>query len=82
MRARKVIYDDYTKAFYVETRVEALERQVATRAKLADVLNRSHDARLKDTTKRVSEEDSRRGGKHNNCVCVCLPACCSWRRDL
>lgn len=56
MRARKVIYDDYTNAFYVESRVEALERQVATRAKLTDVLNRSQDTRLKDQTKRVKAE--------------------------
>ena len=53
MRARKVIYDDYTNTFYVETRVEALERQVATRAKLTDVLNRSHDTKLRNHKKQV-----------------------------
>nr|KAG5704326.1 hypothetical protein BaRGS_012635 [Batillaria attramentaria] len=56
MRARKVIYDDYTNGFYVETRVEALERQVATRAKLTDVLNRSHDTKLRNQKKQVEAE--------------------------
>ncbi|KAK7101597.1 uncharacterized protein [Littorina saxatilis] len=56
MRTRKVIYDDYTHAFYVETRVEALERQVATRAKLTDVLNRSHETRLRNHKKQVDAE--------------------------
>ncbi|RUS73734.1 hypothetical protein EGW08_018495, partial [Elysia chlorotica] len=39
-------------AFYVETRVEALERQVATRAKMTDVLNRSQDSKLRTQKKR------------------------------
>ncbi|KAK6175443.1 hypothetical protein SNE40_013906 [Patella caerulea] len=46
MRARRVVYDDYTKGFYVESRVEALHRQVDTRAKLTNVLNRSQDCKL------------------------------------
>lgn len=56
MRARKVFYDDHNHAFYVESRVEALERQVATRAKLTNVLNRSHDSRLSYLKKKVSKE--------------------------
>ena len=63
MRARKVIYDDYTHAFYVESRVEALERQCATRAKHTDVLNKSHDAHLRDQKKQVSLDSL-------SCYCV------------
>ena len=45
-RKRKVIYDDYTNGFYLESRAEALQRQVEYRTKATDVLNRSADARL------------------------------------
>ncbi|XP_025107800.1 uncharacterized protein LOC112572373 [Pomacea canaliculata] len=58
MRARKVFYDDHNHAFYVESRVEALERQVATRAKLTNVLNRSHDSRLSYLKKKVNSEQN------------------------
>ena len=69
MRARKVIYDDYTNTFYVESRVEALERQVATRAKLTDVLNRSHDTKLRNHKKQVQNVRLIGG------LVLCLPVC-------
>ncbi|XP_076469547.1 uncharacterized protein LOC143299913 [Babylonia areolata] len=53
---RKVVYDDYTNRFYVEGRLEALERQVATRAQQTYVLNRSHDTRLLWSKKQVEAE--------------------------
>ncbi|GFR86128.1 hypothetical protein ElyMa_004191700 [Elysia marginata] len=55
---RKIPASNYTRAFYVETRVEALERQVATRAKMTDVLNRSQDSKLKTQKKRKKIKES------------------------
>ncbi|ESO99127.1 hypothetical protein LOTGIDRAFT_173922 [Lottia gigantea] len=46
MRARRVVFDDFNKAFSVESRVEALQRQVETRSKLTNVLNRSQECKL------------------------------------
>ncbi|CAL1539520.1 unnamed protein product [Lymnaea stagnalis] len=51
MRARKVTYDEYTGIFYVESRLEALERQVLCHAKMAEVLNRSQESKLRFITK-------------------------------
>ncbi|XP_067683738.1 uncharacterized protein [Haliotis asinina] len=45
MRSRKVCFDDYTNAFFVESRLETLKRQIETRSGLTDVLNKSQEAR-------------------------------------
>ncbi|KAH9494539.1 hypothetical protein Btru_042381 [Bulinus truncatus] len=55
LKARKVNYDDYSGTFSMETRLEALGRQVLTHAKLVNVLNRSQDAKLRFTCKKSQE---------------------------
>ncbi|KAK0064162.1 hypothetical protein Bpfe_006347 [Biomphalaria pfeifferi] len=52
MKARKVNYDEFSGAFTIETRLEALRRQVLTHAQLVNVLNRSQEAKLRFTSKK------------------------------
>jgi hypothetical protein len=52
-KKRKVHYDTYTRGFYMETRVEALQRQVEYRGKMTGVRNKSEDARLSLAKKQV-----------------------------
>ena len=53
MRSRRVMYDDYTDGFYVETRVEALQRQSENRASETEVLNKSQEARFEVAQRQI-----------------------------
>ncbi|KAK3579407.1 hypothetical protein CHS0354_029715 [Potamilus streckersoni] len=50
----KVIYDEYTRRFYTESMVESLERQRNMLARLAEVKNKSEEARLNFSKRQVN----------------------------
>ncbi|XP_071141225.1 uncharacterized protein [Mytilus edulis] len=55
-KKRKVIYDEYTNSFYPETYMDSLHRQCVYRAKMADVQNRSVEAKYTFIHKKVETE--------------------------
>lgn len=57
-KKRKVFYDDHNGIFKTETAIEMLKRQCKYTARMADVLNRCEETRLRATTKSVD------AGKH------------------
>lgn len=57
-KKRKVHYDEYTNSFYPETFMESLQRQCAYRSKMADVQNRSVEAKNAFIYKKFDTEKS------------------------
>jgi NADH:ubiquinone oxidoreductase subunit len=57
-KKRKVYYDEYTNSFYPETYMDSLHRQCIYRAKMADVQNRSVEAKYSYVHKKVETEKS------------------------
>ncbi|XP_041350131.1 uncharacterized protein LOC121369242 [Gigantopelta aegis] len=59
MRSRKVCYDDYNSKFWVESRLEALERQCAARMPDIAVLNKYQDNRYSVMERQLEAERRR-----------------------
>ena len=53
-KRRKVFYDEYSGGFYTETHIDELKRKCDYRTNMADVLNRSEEARLCSAIKTVN----------------------------
>ena len=56
IKKRKVVWDDYCRGFYAESRVEAVQRLCDYRAKLTDVVNKNEATRCQNKIRQVNAE--------------------------